>query len=620
MVEIPDSQELRRRAFAALRDLLARLGDRHPLVLFIDDLQWGDSDSAALLADLLRPPDPPVLLLIACYRSEEASTSHPLRTLLSQHPASGPAGSVRELVVGELSDDEARRLTLALVGAANPAAAHQADMIVRESKGNAFFINELARHSDAAASTVLEGTLDAVIQSRVARLPEGARRLLEILAVFGRPLERSVAARAGDLEASEIGALAALRVASLTRTRMSQGREEVEPYHDRIREMIVARLSPLELTSHHLRLAVALEAQGNADPETLAVHFHGAGNLERAASYAAAAAAQAVDTLAFERAARLYRLALDLEPPTSPAVRRLRVQLGDALTNAGLGQEAAHAYLSALEGATVVEAIELQRRAASQLFFSGQISHGLEVLRTVLRALGMTMAETPLGALASIVMRRAYTSLRGLGFRERDESQLSAEQLLRVDTCWSAAVGLALVDTIRGAEFQARHLLLALRTGEPYRVGRAIALQSSYIAATGVKSRHRSARLADIAQTLAERVNRPQALAFVTLMRGMSVYLAGEWKPALEFCQRAEKICGSAAPAWRGSSTRRVCSWGRCLVYIGEIKEVSQVLPALSQEARARGDSILQTFLETNITYLVHLAADDSALARQART
>ena len=142
-VSPPDRQELRRRAFAGLRELFRRMGDRSPLVLAIDDLQWGDVDSAALLAEVLSPPDAPVLLLVGTYRLEDESTSPFLQDLLAGD-AKRQTCERRSVTTGPLTPTEARELALALLERDDAHSESQAVAIAQESEGNPFFILELA--------------------------------------------------------------------------------------------------------------------------------------------------------------------------------------------------------------------------------------------------------------------------------------------------------------------------------------------------------------------------------------------------------------------------------------------------------------------------------------------
>jgi hypothetical protein len=624
--EIPDPQELRRRAFTALRDLLARLGDRRPLVLALDDLQWGDVDSAALLSELLRPPDPPVLLLIACYRVEDVETSPFLRVLLKPKGLIDASLDRRELSVEALSPTESHDLALALLDRGDPDAGTQAKAIARESGGNPFFIAELVRSLQAGAGASERPasgaaiTLDEVLWDRILRLPDEARRLLEVVAVSGRPLRTTVAWRSLGLESDERAALALLRAGRLIRRTALSEAEEVETYHDRVRETIVARLGPEVVRNHHGRLAHTLEALGRADPEMLGVHFQGAGEPEKAADYYARAAGQAAAALAFDRAAQLFRLALELRPPgrtpSDGEARRLRAGLAEALANAGRGAEAAREYLAATAGATVADAFEFRRRAAMQFLISGHIDQGLATLHTVLEAIGLNLPGTPRRALWSLLLGRARLRLRGLRFRERDPSEIAAADLAQIDVCWSAGIGLSAVDWIRGADFQTRGLLLALRAGEPSRIARALAMEAAHVATAGARAARRTAALLEVAETLVRRTEHSYLVGTLQLARGIAAYLEGRWRTSLDGCDRAATFfCDHCTGvAWELDAAHAFAL--NSLIHLGEVAELSRRQPVLLQEAGERGDLYATMNHSTYGLSIVRLAADEPDRAR----
>jgi serine/threonine protein kinase len=618
-----DPHELRRRAFAALRELLFRLGQRRRLIVAIDDLQWGDADSASLLADLLRPPDQPALLLLGSYRSEDEATSPFLRAFLASFQWPEGRISLRRLGLEPLAPQETRELALALLGRDDPAAQASADAVARESGGNPFFVGELVQHAlaggkPATASAPTETlALEEALWRRIATLPADARRLLEVATVFGGPLRQEDACAAAELEADERPALAVLRAGRLLRGTGAGAWDEIESYHDRVRETVVAHLAQERRVQLHGRLAQVLEAGGQAEPEVLAGHFQKGGDAEKAAFYHARAADCAAEALAFDHAARLYRQALAWTSWSPSRRQQLQIQLGDALANAGRGAEAAEAYQVAAEGRAPDLTIELKRRAALQLLTTGHVDEGLLLLQVVLSAAGTRLASAPWRALVSLLLRRAQLWLRGLRFRERPEQQLSPEELRRIDICWSVVVGLSIIDPIRGADFQTRNLLLALRAGEPFRIARALAVEAGHLASSGSAGRRRAAAVLDQADRLARRVSHPYALAIVELARGTVAYFAEQWPTALEACSRAETTFREhcTGVAWEISTANAFSLWS--LTRMGQIGELNRRCPALLKEAQERGDRYAVTNLSTQIMTLAHLAADDPEMARR---
>src|SRR5450432_137896 len=631
--DAPDPQELRHRAFGAMRDLMGRIADRRPLVLCIDDLQWGDVDSAALIRAVLRAPAPPPIMAIAAFRAEDAGESACLKVLLDVARQSaedvGPDRAKRFVItVDTLGESDSRQLARSLL-AERDQAPLAAETIARESGGNPLLLQQLVEYLNAqpgAERTALLGTpdlsLDHVLRARVASLPLTARALLEVVAVAGRPIALEIGNEVAGLAAGDREAVSTLRAQRLARTK--DGERTVEIVHDRIRQSVAAQIAPETVTRCHQRLAVALEGRPEVDPEILATHFFGGGDLERASEYAAAAAERAAGALAFERAARLYRWAVDLRAPTSPGdgatpapVRALLVKLGDALANAGKGAAAAESLLAAARGAPPNDELEYRRRAAEQYLKSGHIDESMEILRTTLAAFGVKLARTPRRALASLVYRRGLLALRGLHSRERDLSLVTARELTRLDVLWSLSAGFGIIDTIRAADLQTRPLLLALKLGDPYRIARALTFEAAFSATAGGRAHKRTARLVELAEEIATRVNKPYTQGWAVLARGMVGYLEGDHRSARVACERAEEIfrddCTGVAHEINIARLFGLFS----MFYLGDFAELSRRVPRLLKEAEDNGDLYLATSIRMGLPNSSWLAADDPEGARQ---
>jgi serine/threonine protein kinase/tetratricopeptide (TPR) repeat protein len=618
--EVPDPQQLRRRAFAALRDLLVRLSDRRPVVIFIDDVQWGDADSAALLADLTAPPDAPPILIVLGYRSDDALESAPSAPLLPllTGDAEDASADRRVIAVDALAPTDARALAMVLLAGGSSGTHDLAAKIAAESGGNPFFLGELVRYVQADLSRLsTEGlTLEKVLRQRVGELPDAARSLLEALCVAGRPLRLSVALTAANLGHEEgRQASAVLRVGNLARA-ASAGGETLEPYHDRIRETVLATLTPARQTLQHAALVRAITEGGDADPEMLFVHSRAAGLNDLAAKYAEAAAAKASSALAFDRAAQFYRLAIEVIED-AVRLRRLRASLGDAYANGGRSAEAARAYLSAIDGASAAGQLELRRRAAEQLLFGGHLDEGRVLIEAVLADVGMRLSRARWRALVALALLRTWLFVRGLRFRERDESTVAPTRLKRIDVCWSVAAGLGISDTIRGAEFAARNLLYALDAGEPWRLCRAITVEAGYIAGSGGRSYARAMALAEVARRLAERVKRPDTDAIVEWAAGWVPYFAGQWKVARTHFEESMRIYRDHCTGTRWELDTIQLFHLFVLYLLGDFAEYTRLHPRYLREAHDRGDRYLAINLDLAMVH-PSLLRDDPATARAA--
>lgn len=581
----PDPVTQRLRAYAALRDLLHRFADRTPVVLILDDLQWSDQESLELLWTLIRPPDPPPMLLLAAMRPAEAWPSEPPELRAGLRRVLGGDDTL-EIALPPLPASAAIELADRLLQSSPESAAQLAEAAGYQP----LFIERLARASSSVAGGV--HVLDDALWCEITALSEPARHVVELLAVAGSSLpERTLADASGLAPDQFASALAELRRERLASAYELSGQLVVTHHHAQVSTVLLAHLDEARLRQHHLSLAGALTRGRGRDPEALALHWQRAGRGDEAAHCFVQAAELAERARAHGHAAALYRSALAARAVDAPNEERRnwRKRLATALAYAGRSAEAAEAYLAAAEGSEPQQARELLCLAAQHFLRAGMTERGVSIARPLLAEVGEHLPAAPM-AMLSVLWQRACSKWRNTRVQNHSREAASDTERYACDLLWTIAMPLGSQNVLSGLHLLGRGLTRALRLQDPARLSRAFAAEALYVDSETLERELHGRGLLATADDLARRSGDPYLVAFCALCRGSFRLLNGEPALALsdadEAAQRFEDECESVA--WEIGSAHATALGA--LAYLGRFRELESRFLSAVEEAETRGN------------------------------
>ena len=244
----------------------------HPLVIFLDDLQWIDGASLKLLAQILEHNTPRHLLLIGAYRDNEVGPTHPLTLMLaSLHPNAATGMRVEHMQLSALTQDEVRHLIGSTLRCPPAACNGLAQLVYRKTAGNPLFTIEFVRNLADEKLLVFDAELACwrwdvnrieekaysenvaeLIISKLERLPSETMECLKLLSCLGHQSTVETVAMVAALSVPQVRQFLQPAVRSGFLLRHS---ELYIFLHDRVQEAAYALISPEELPALHLRIA-----------------------------------------------------------------------------------------------------------------------------------------------------------------------------------------------------------------------------------------------------------------------------------------------------------------------------------------------------------------------------
>ena len=607
-----NAKELRRRAGLALRELLRRIALETAVVLHIDDLQWGDLDSIALLGDILSDPAPPGVLILATVRPEAQPGGSEPSPILARLAEMGPpfGSAIRVIPLAPL--DMGAGLALARRLSDGTLEDEALERVVTEAQGIPLLITQAVTLLQSSRGTALasrEVSFDAVVGAHLEDLPPVSRRIIQTICVAGAPTAAPIIRTAAGVEGLATVELSSLRSMQLVRRRYGSGGAELwSAFHDRIREATLQLLAPRARREIHRALAESLEAHTPEQREPIASHWYAAGELGRASPHAVEAARRAMDAAAFDRAAEFYRLALSGEWPPEERLA-LRRAHAEALAQAGRGKEAGEAFLALASDASGETSLELQQLGALELLETGHIDAGRSALDAVAKQVRLHVPRAAWSALLLTLWRRFILRIDPWAYRLRKASDAAASRLRRLaDVTWTVMLGLSFSDAMPAQATTPLGVMAAARSGDASRLARALSGEVLWLSVMGPRSRKRAFRLLELADRL-EGVSEGHR-AYLAISRVAAIYYEGRFRDAADGALRAvERIrAGLVGEQWALSTAALYHVWS--LYYLGDAEAHCAALDEYRRDAEQRGNLYGAVALRLGLNSVVPLYRD----------
>ncbi|MEM7467198.1 MAG: serine/threonine-protein kinase, partial [Pseudomonadota bacterium] len=589
---VGDPRTIRQQGFNALGEILNNLATAKNVVIWVDDIQWADVDSAALLESLIATSLHSKILYLFSRRPDSEIADPTLLSALEKIPYLN-----RQVIsLTSLERSQSESLVKSIVG-------EEADSsglvshIIEQAGGLPYLLSELAHYAKRDGARIGTATSDASSQSllaeRLSSLSIEDRVLLELVAVATVPLAPTIILEAA--ETTQRYRIRDLCIMRLLKPVIHGADQSVQIYHDHLREFVVLDMSAETEVKRHASLLEVMERDGRFTNETLLPHAIASKNSNRVRHHALAAAERAAETYAFEQASNFYATVIDTYRDSPVPVETL-IAYADALANAGRSTRAAPTYEKAYEllvkGASdnVEQMDGVRRRAGEQYLKSGHFAEGIQILSKFLNEKGITLPSSGRKAFMISVARRLRLYARGFKFKPAEQTG-SNSAAVRLDHLWAATTAVSMMDPVTADTLGLLHFLEALKHGNSAHVARSLGYEAAFAALIGRPFlRAKANKLLALNAQLIDEQSAPYEKAFYHLGASTTAFFNSDWRAALDHADLAvEKFRGECHGADYEAAVAVV--WAlQALGQAGDIQTLNQRLPHEIQQADDRGD------------------------------